>query len=63
MQPDETQGGNAAKRQDVFVRLADRYLNMEPSDRYEVVSEVLAGERCEHGYPDQGEGCEVCDVR
>lgn len=50
------------ERMRVYCDLADFYMNFSPADRYEVVSEVLSGERCPHGYPDQGEGCAVCDV-
>lgn len=42
--------------------LAPRYLNAAPEARYEIVRAVLRGERCPHGYPDQGDGCEVCSV-
>ena len=43
-----------------IAQLAPLYLGMEPADRREVVLEVLCGERCEHGFPEQGEGCRVC---
>jgi len=44
------------------LNLAPRYLDASPSDRYEIVREIALGERCHHGYPDQGEGCETCSA-
>lgn len=42
--------------------VADSYLNGDPAQRYEIVREIAGGTRCPHGYPDQGEGCSVCDA-
>ncbi len=42
--------------------LCDTCLGLSPVERREVISEVRAGERCRHGYPDQGEGCPICDI-
>ena len=46
-----------------YVDLADRYMDAEPAARYDIVREIRSGDRCPHGYPDQGEGCEVCNAR
>lgn len=49
-----------AARAAVYARLHERYASAAPELRYEIVGEVLTGERCPHGFPDQGDGCIYC---
>lgn len=45
-----------------FIDLHERYMDAPPEMRFEIVREIRQGVRCSHGFPDQGEGCEACDV-